>query len=72
MYYLCTRCEFQKTSNLSDVDMFVLALTSAIHDFEHGALNNAFLSKIKDPLALRYNDIPVLENHHVAAAFSLL
>ncbi len=40
--------------------MFSLALTSAIHDYDHGGLNNAFLTKAKDSLALRYNDLSVL------------
>lgn len=43
-----------------------------IHDFEHGGLNNDFLIKSSDMLALRYNDRSPLENHHLAAAFYVL
>ena len=52
--------------------MFILTLTGAIHDYEHGGFNNAYLSKTKDILAIRYNDQSVLENHHVAAAFHIM
>ncbi|KAK9824027.1 hypothetical protein WJX72_007091 [[Myrmecia] bisecta] len=49
------------------------AYTAAImHDFEHGGLNNAFLIKSNDVLALRYNDKSPLENHHLAGSFSVL
>ena len=39
-----------------------------VHDFEHGGLNNDFLIKTANPLALLYNDQSPLENHHSAAA----
>ncbi len=35
-------------------------------------VNNDFLIRTLDPLALRYNDTSPMENHHVAAAFTLL
>ena len=43
-----------------------------MHDFEHGGLNNGFLIKSNDVLALRYNDRSPLENHHLAGSFSVL
>jgi hypothetical protein len=43
-----------------------------IHDFEHGGLTNDFLVNSADELAIRYNDRSPLENHHLAAAFSLM
>jgi hypothetical protein len=35
-------------------------------------VNNDFLVKTLDPLALLYNDRSPMENHHVASAFQLL
>lgn len=46
--------------------------SAAVHDYEHGGLNNDFLCKTAHPLALLYNDISPLENHHISAAASLL
>ncbi|DBA80660.1 TPA: hypothetical protein ACH3X1_007904 [Trebouxia sp. C0004] len=42
------------------------------HDYEHGGLNNDFLIKTANPLAILYNDQSPLENHHCAAAARLL
>lgn len=43
-----------------------------MHDFGHGGLNNDYLVKSADVLALRYNDRSPLENHHLAGAFQVL
>ena len=47
-------------------------LAAIIHDYEHRGVNNDFLIKTSDPLALLYNDVSPMENHHVAAAFALM
>ena len=46
--------------------------SAAVHDYEHGGLNNDFLIKTAHPLAITYNDISPLENHHLSAAIRLL
>lgn len=46
--------------------------SAAVHDYEHGGLNNDFLIKTSHPLAITYNDQSPLENHHHAAAVRLL
>lgn len=46
--------------------------SAAVHDYEHGGLNNDFLIKMMHPLAALYNDQSPLENHHVSAAVLLL
>ena len=47
-------------------------LAAIIHDFEHRGVNNDFLIKTSDHLALLYNDSSPMENHHVASAFMLM
>ena len=46
--------------------------SAAVHDFEHGGVNNDFLIKTAHPWAIRYNDQSPLENHHSSAATILL
>ena len=45
---------------------------AALHDYEHPGVNNLFLIRLQDPIAIRYSDISVLENHHIAASFELM
>ena len=46
--------------------------SSAVHDYEHGGLNNDFLIKTAHPIAIVYNDISPLENHHLAASVKIM
>ena len=54
------------------MDLFSMIFAGAIHDFEHPGYNNLYLVNSKHKFALWYNDISVLENHHVAASFKIL
>jgi hypothetical protein len=48
------------------------ARTQVVHDFEHRGVNNDFLVRSSDALALLYNDASPHENHHLAASWGLL
>ena len=58
--------------SLSDLEVFALIFASAIHDVDHPGVNNPYLVKSRDPMAILYNDTHVNENHHLAVAFQLL
>lgn len=51
---------------LSPSEKFALFLAAAIHDYDHPGLSNSFLVTTRSPLALMYNDLSPLENHHVS------
>lgn len=53
-------------------DMLAVITACLIHDFEHPGYSNQFVIRTKHPLAIRYSDQSVLENHHLAAAFQVL
>ncbi|DBA80258.1 TPA: putative 3',5'-cyclic phosphodiesterase pde-3 [Trebouxia sp. C0005] len=55
-------------------ELMILAcyISAAVHDYEHGGVNNDFLIQTRDRLAVTYNDISPLENHHLAAAARLM
>lgn len=44
---------------------------AACHDYEHPGFNNPFLIESRSPWAIEYNDKSPLENHHIAASFSI-
>lgn len=70
MHYLYHTANIKKYLNKSDILASFLA--NLIHDYEHPGYTNQFVVRTKHPLALRYNDQAVLENHHLAASFTLL
>ena len=49
-----------------------MLIAAAIHDFEHPGVNNAYLANVQHGLALRYNNISILEAHSCAAAYLLI
>ncbi|KAK9810064.1 hypothetical protein WJX72_004187 [[Myrmecia] bisecta] len=55
-------------------DMIMLQgyLAAICHDLDHKGVNNDFLRKSSHPLALLYNDVSPLENHHAAEASLLM
>ena len=48
----------------------VLLVSTLVHDVDHNGLNNNFHINSQSPLAVLYNDISVLENHHCSFAVS--
>lgn len=57
---------------MPDLELMALYIAAAMHDFDHPGRTNAFLVATLNSKALLYNDRSVLENHHAAAAWSLL
>ena len=57
---------------LSPLEGLALLLAALSHDLDHPGTNNGYHVATQSPLALRYNDQSVLENHHCATAWLLL
>ena len=47
-------------------EIFCLLVCALIHDVDHPGTNNSFEVATKSRLSILYNDISVLENHHIA------
>ncbi|XP_030396207.1 cAMP-specific 3',5'-cyclic phosphodiesterase 4C isoform X2 [Gopherus evgoodei] len=56
----------------TDLEVMAAIFASAIHDVDHPGVSNQFLINTNSELALMYNDVSVLENHHLAVGFKLL
>lgn len=52
--------------------MLSYILAGASHDLGHPGYNNVFLIEKSDDIAIKYNDISVLENYHVASTFDII
>ncbi|BFZ23543.1 hypothetical protein BsWGS_26583 [Bradybaena similaris] len=70
MYGLVWLIDLQ--SKLDPLEVFTLITSAICHDLDHPGYNNAYQINAKTELALRYNDISPLENHHCAVAFDIL
>lgn len=57
---------------LSNQDYMFLLLAALGHDVCHPGINNAYLIGTKHSLALEYNNLSVLENHHASVTLELL
>ncbi|XP_017072958.1 high affinity cAMP-specific and IBMX-insensitive 3',5'-cyclic phosphodiesterase 8 isoform X3 [Drosophila eugracilis] len=66
-------------TQLSNKDMLMMdrmeeataLIAAAAHDVDHPGRSSAFLCNSNDALAVLYNDLTVLENHHAAITFKL-
>ncbi|XP_077866472.1 high affinity cGMP-specific 3',5'-cyclic phosphodiesterase 9A-like [Saccoglossus kowalevskii] len=67
MSWLVNLCD-----KIGDLDTMALITSAICHDLDHPGYNNAYQVNARTELALRYNDISPLENHHCACAFEVL
>ncbi|KAJ7521966.1 hypothetical protein O6H91_19G076900 [Diphasiastrum complanatum] len=70
VYLILTLTE--AADKFSQLEKLALAIAAVCHDVDHPGLTNAFLIACNDPLALRYNDLAVLENHHASITMKTL
>ena len=64
--------DFGFAAMLTPLERLAALFAAALHDFQHPGTLNAHEIKAGTKLALRYNDMSVLENFHCASAFELL
>jgi len=69
MHFLLTTHNLQTL--IKKQDMFSVFVANIIHDYEHPGYSNQFV-RTKHPIAIRYSDLFVLENHHLASAFNVI
>uniref|UniRef100_A0A673XKJ4 Phosphodiesterase n=1 Tax=Salmo trutta TaxID=8032 RepID=A0A673XKJ4_SALTR len=69
MYSMICLCSLQET--FTQVDILILMTAAVCHDLDHPGYNNMYQINARTELAVRYNDISPLENHHCAIAFQI-
>jgi hypothetical protein len=57
---------------VTHLDILGLLVSSLCHDLDHPGLNNGFQVNAQTELAIKYNDVSVLENHHASLTFRVL
>lgn len=59
-------------NKIGHLEVLVLIVSCICHDLDHPGYNNIYQINARTELALRYNDISPLENHHCSVAFRVL
>ncbi|XP_034038035.1 high affinity cGMP-specific 3',5'-cyclic phosphodiesterase 9A-like [Thalassophryne amazonica] len=59
-------------NHLDPLDLLIMLTAALCHDLDHPGYNNVYQVNTQTDLALCYNDISPLENHHCAVAFRIL
>ncbi|CAI9532856.1 unnamed protein product [Staurois parvus] len=70
MYGMIHLCQLQERMPL--LQLGVLMTAAVCHDLDHPGYNNTYQINAHTELAIRYNDISPLENHHCAVSFQIL
>ncbi|XP_067928253.1 high affinity cGMP-specific 3',5'-cyclic phosphodiesterase 9A-like isoform X2 [Watersipora subatra] len=70
MYGMIHLCKLHESISKEDIGILITACIC--HDLDHPGYNNTYQINARTQLALRYNDISPLENHHCAVAFEIL
>ncbi|XP_059489350.1 high affinity cGMP-specific 3',5'-cyclic phosphodiesterase 9A [Neocloeon triangulifer] len=70
MYALIWAAGLQK--RMGDLETLMLITSCICHDLDHPGYNNIYQINARTELAIRYNDISPLENHHCSIAFQIL
>lgn len=65
-------CCIDVPSKVGDLETLILITSCICHDLDHPGYNNIYQINARTELALRYNDISPLENHHCSVAFRIL
>ena len=69
-YLLLEKCEMFTRLNINI--LFSILLSALLLDIDHPGNNNIFEVNTNSDLALRYNDLSVLEQHHCHVSFELI
>lgn len=71
-HLIISSTNIKRELDLTSLDLCGLLLACIVHDFKHPGLNNTYLINACHPIAVRYNDISVLEQFHISSAFKVL
>mmetsp|Transcript_8480 Transcript_8480/g.25667 ORF Transcript_8480/g.25667 Transcript_8480/m.25667 type:complete len:957 (-) Transcript_8480:212-3082(-) len=75
VYVILTRGQVARrcwTKGHEDQGLLSAILAAVVHDFAHRGVNNDFLVKTADSLAMLYNDQSPMEHHHLSASFRIM
>lgn len=70
--FYCTNTSLVQKCKMTELEVLTYCVAACCHDYQHPGVNNLYMQNSRDPVAFRYNDTSILENHHIAATFELM
>lgn len=64
--------EFETVHKFNKPQICSIFLSCICHDYRHPGVNNNYLKETSNKIAIRYNDISILESMHISATFKLI
>jgi len=71
-YHIVIKSEMVRFASLSELDLLSVVISAVCHDYGHDGFNNAYHVNTISERAVRYSDLSVQENFHIAESFSIL
>ena len=71
LFTILTVGRLPEKMKLSGIDVFAMLIGAICHDLHHTGQNNTYHINARTKYAIRYNDISVLENFHIASSFKI-
>ena len=71
LFTILTVGRLPEKMKLSPIDVFAMLVGAICHDLHHTGQNNTYHINARTKYAIRYNDISVLENFHIASSFKI-
>ena len=64
--------ELGMKTGMDKFELMCYLLSGSCHDVEHLGFNNLYMVETRHEIANRYNDVSVMENHHIATTFRVM
>ena len=71
-YNIVTDGELGMKTGMDKFELMCYLLSGCCHDVEHLGFNNLYMVETRHEIANRYNDVSVMENHHIATTFRVM
>ena len=72
LYTILINGKIMEKMKLTSIDFFSILISALCHDLHHTGQNNTYHINARTKIAIRYNDISVLENYHICSSFKIL
>ena len=71
-YVILVKGDMINFASLSELDLISVVISAVCHDYGHDGFNNSYHVNAISDRAIRFSDVSVQENYHIAESFAIL